>query len=530
MHIPQFLPTLPLPRLLVSIWLGLLILASSGFCQPALSQQAETSQQAAAFPEGPLGKVGERWFAAMEANDPEKIRIMLEQECTQLLIEDMESLVERLHAPERESFQLHSAGEDDETVWFIVESDGDWIRYWLNTAGEEHRVVSFGARFLSGPPPSPTPPTPRAPSAGIFMRDLDDYLNAAVAADEFSGVVYVARDGRCLYAKAFGEASKRYQVPNTLETRFNLGSCQKFLTALAVLRLVDDGLVDMDKTVGDYLPHYANKTVRDEVTIRHLLAHRSGLGTHFTSEFEYARRDLYRDFKDYVPLFVADDPEFKPGSDFQYSNVGYFILGMIIEEVSGVPYHEFVDKMVHGPAGMTDSGPFDLDGTEPRIATGYYRELKNERQNKHWRSNVNRVSTRGTPAGGTYATALDLARLWDSYMRGEIISPERRAEMAEPVSQIPGSSASYGWGLTIRSISEDRVSIGHTGGYVGVNAVMRVYPSETGYDTVIVLSNYEGSASAAAWAIESMLPPRDPPQAADESHQVDVDPIETTGK
>ena len=449
-----------------------------------------------------LGGAVEAWYAAFRSQNGEDIRAMVEAHYQEELRTDLDAVVDRLLAASgaRSSTPLADAGFDATQTWLLLGQGEDWVRFWFAPSDDDpSRFGSLGAQLMAAPP---APRLARSDTVDEFRINLDQHLKNLTDADDFSGTVYVARDGIPLFIGSFGYASRRYQTPNTSETRFNLGSTQKTLTALAVLRLVEDGHLELDATVGKYLPDYPNAIVREQVTIAHLLGHRSGLGTHFTEDFQESRRDRFRDFKDYFPLFESQNPAFEPGADFRYSNAGYFILGMIVESVTDEPFHDFLRRAVHAPAGIRGGGPLASDGDEQGVATGYYKE------DDDWRSNMYYVTPVGTPAGGTYFNVFELAGLVDAWAADRIVGAPTREEMWRRWSDVPGSSAGYGLGTTIRELDDGRVSVGHSGGYVGVSSVLRVYPTEHGYDTVIVLSNLDGAAPSVARAIEDMLPLR----------------------
>ncbi|MCG8463159.1 MAG: serine hydrolase [Holophagales bacterium] len=475
---------------------------------------AGESVDGVAVPATPAGKAARAWLAAVRTGDSAVLRDLVERWYSLDLVKNggIEGHVEMLLQIGRDQAgaRLVSIETDDSTATFVVGHEETWIRHSLklDRAGGS-RIVSIGARLLSGPPRDLPE---RASSREDFVEQLSKHIADLVAEDEISGAALVARDGHPIFVEAFGWASKRYGVANGVDTKLNLGSIQKLMTAIAVLRLVSNDLLDLDDLVGEHLPDFPNQAIRDSVQIRHLLAHRGGLGTHFTEEYAEKRRDLYRSFKDYFPLFQEDPLRFEPGRDFAYSNAGYLLLGSIIEAVTGLSYEAYMEQAVYRRAGMEHTGAFDVDTHEPDLATGYYRDTIDtpEGPKRLWLSNAAIVSTRGTPAGGTYSTVGDLSRLVDAFLAGRLVPTEMRELMLTPRSSIPVSNASYGLGVMIRNRESGGVSWGHSGGYVGVNADLRVLPHSDGYDTIIVLANYQGAASRLAREIEAMLPPRQP--------------------
>jgi len=133
-----------------------------------------------------------------------------------------------------------------------------------------------------------------------LARELDASLTELAAKDEFSGAVLIARNGKTLFSKAYGLASREHQIPNQIDTRFSLGSMNKMFTAVAIAQLAEQGKLAFDDTVGSHLPDYPNEAVREKVQIRHLLSHTSGMGSHFNRAFMEASKMTYRDIDDYI--------------------------------------------------------------------------------------------------------------------------------------------------------------------------------------------------------------------------------------
>jgi Beta-lactamase len=153
-------------------------------------------------------------------------------------------------------------------------------------------------------------------------RKIDDYLDRAVAAYEFSGAVLVTRDGTVLYRKAFGLASRSFGKPNEVDTKFNLGSMNKMFTAVAISQLAQHGKLAFSDTVGKHLPAWPNARVRDEVTLHQLLTHTSGMGSYFNDTYQHAAEEQFRKVSDYRPLYADEALQFEPGSRWSYSNSG----------------------------------------------------------------------------------------------------------------------------------------------------------------------------------------------------------------
>lgn len=287
------------------------------------------------------------------------------------------------------------------------------------------------------------------------MSALAAELDRIAAEIAFSGVVSVDRAERVELVKAYGLAHRGFAIPNEADTRFAIASGTKGLTALTVVSLIVEGLLDMTTTaravLGSDLP-----LVGDDVTVEHLLAHRSGIG-------DYLDEDTDVDVDDYlmpVPvhelattdqyLAVLDGhpTKFAAGDRFSYSNGGYVVLALVAERASGVPFHELVVRRVCQPAGMHDTEFLRSDELPGRTALGYL-EVDGS-----WRTNVFHLPVRGSGDGGIYTTVADVSMLWTALFAGRIVSAEWVAEMVRPRSEVPAQSKRYGLGFWLDASSE----------------------------------------------------------------------------
>lgn len=323
-----------------------------------------------------------------------------------------------------------------------------------------------------------------------LARQLEVFCDQLAAADQFSGVVLVARDGTPILQKAYGLACRGYAVPNRIDTKFNLGSMNKMFTAVAIGQLLDQGRLALDDVVGKQLPDYPNKDVAAKVTLHQLLTHTSGLGDYFNDKFTESNRNRYRAVKDYFPLFASEPPAFEPGQRFRYSNAGFIVLGAVIEHVSGQDYFNYVRDHVCTPAGITDTDCFEMDRDTPNTALGYTR-MGPEGVAGPLRTNVFLHVFRGGPAGGGFSTAPDLLR-FDRALRGhKLLKPETTALFLEGKVAI-GPGGKYAYGFQDLTHNGHRV-VGHGGGFAGLSDQFDMY-MDLGY-TVIVLGNTDPPAA-----------------------------------
>ena len=329
------------------------------------------------------------------------------------------------------------------------------------------------------------------------MQPLPQAVDAIAEKTGFAGVVSVDRHGAVELATAYGLAHRAYRIPNTVDTRFAIASGSKGLTALAVVSLVADGVLDLSTTarsvLGEDLP-----LIDDRVTIEHLLAHRSGIG-------DYLDEEAGGDITDHVLtvpvhelatteqfLAVLDGhpTKFAPGERFSYSNSGYVVLALIAERASGRPFHDLVHERVCGPAGMADTGFFRSDELPDRTAVGY---LPIDGVS---RTNVFHLPVRGNGDGGIYATAADVSMFWRSLFAGRIVSAAWVAEMVRPRSDVPAESRRYGLGFWLHRSTDVVMLEGYDAGV----SFRSVHDPGSGL-THTVLSNSSGGA----WPVTRLL-------------------------
>jgi len=317
------------------------------------------------------------------------------------------------------------------------------------------------------------------------LKQLGAYLEKLAAADLFSGVVLVARDAKSTFQKAYGLASRAYNVPNKIDTKFNVASINKMFTGVVVAQLAENGRLSFDDPVGKHLPDYPNKDVAEKVTLHHLLTHTSGLGDCLDNLRYLPVREKTRRVRDYFPLFEKDPLTFEPGARYEYSNVGYILLGAVIEKVSGQDYFAYMSERVFEPAGMADTGFYELDQDTPGIATGYEPKLVGNQLTML--NNTHRLPMKGCPAGLGYSTAPDLLR-FDQALRAHKLLSRKSTEtlLAGKVKLGPEAAAKYAYGFFDEPVHGRRI-VHHGGGFAGIDTQLDMYLDQ-GY-TVVVLTN-----------------------------------------
>lgn len=175
-----------------------------------------------------------------------------------------------------------------------------------------------------------------------ITRDLGAETERLVAEDRFSRAVLLSRNGRTLFERAYGLADRSRNVPNNVDTKFNMASVTKVFTAVAILQLAEQGKLSLDATLSQALPDYPNAAARN-ITIHQLLEHKSGLGDFFGEKYT-SNPSRYQTLRDYVPLFADKPLLFSPGTKVAYSNAGFIVLGLVIEHLSGISYYDYVGR------------------------------------------------------------------------------------------------------------------------------------------------------------------------------------------
>ena len=244
-------------------------------------------------------------------------------------------------------FELRKVEESAPTkLTVLVQERGSdqFGRLTLETdAADPHLINKLDIRAIPRPVEFVLPHLDESELIAALRKKLDE----DAAAGTFAGAVLVAKNGKPVFAEAYGLADREHKTPDTLKTRFRIGSMNKMFTAVSTLQLVQAGKLGLDDPLGKYLTDYPNKDVASKVTIHELLTHTGGTGDIFGPEFDKHRLEL-RTLQDYVKLYGARAPEFDPGSRWAYSNYGFILLGVIIEKVSGQSYYEYVREHSRG--------------------------------------------------------------------------------------------------------------------------------------------------------------------------------------
>ncbi len=254
----------------------------------------------------------------------------------------------------------------------------------------------------------------------------------------FNGSALVAENGKVTYKGAFGMANMEWGIPNAPDTKFRLGSITKQFTAVLVLQFVEQGKIKLDGKVSEYLPEY-RKDIGDKVTVHHLLTHTSGIPS-YTSQpgfFENVSRNPYK-VGDFVKKHASGDLEFEPGSKFSYNNSGYFLLGAIIEKVTGKTYEQALKDNIFDPVGMKNTG-YDHHNTLLQKRAAGYSKTSDSYNNAAYLD-----MSLPYAAGSLYSTVEDLF-LWDQALyTDKLLTAQSKELMYKPFLD----DYAYGWAIS----------------------------------------------------------------------------------
>ena len=352
---------------------------------------------------------------------------------------------------------------------------------------EPHAIKGIELRAIPRPAEFSIPRMTEAEALKAFQV----YLDRAAAAGRFSGAALVAKNGKPVFTAVYGIADREKKIPNTLNTKFRIGSMNKMFTATAVLQLVQAGKINLSDPLGKYLPDYPNKDLAAKVTVHHLLTHTGGTGDFFGPEFDKHRLEL-RTLQDYVKLYGERGLAFDPGSRWEYSNYGFLLLGLVVEKASGQNYYEYVRDHIFKPAGMTSTDSLPEDQTVADRSVGYTKM----NGAKEWGPNVDTLPYRGTSAGGGYSTVEDLLAFANALESHKLLDAKYLDLLTTGKVETQGGGSKYGYGFG-DEISADGVRcFGHGGGAPGMNGDLKVCP-QTGY-VIAVLANLDPQAAGHA--------------------------------
>lgn len=316
---------------------------------------------------------------------------------------------------------------------------------------------------------------------------IDDFVQAQMQRLHCPGLALaVLREGQSPFTNGYGLANVELSAPVTTETVFEVASITKSFTATAVMMLVEEGKIDLDQKVTRYLPDLP--TAWSEVTVWHLLTHTSGIKSYtWLPDFDVAWQ------KDEIIPRVSGSPlEFLPGDRYAYNNTGFFLLGLLIEKLTGKTVGEFKEERIFAPLQMTTTRPNDVRMVVRNRASGY---IWNDGE---LRNSCYRSPTWGNGAGWTLSTISDLVK-WDEALYTERLLKRSSLEhMWTPATLNGGEAIEYGLGWSVKDLGGERV-VGHGGGTSGFATFIARFITDR--FTAIVLMNCGSGDSVPAYEV-----------------------------
>ena len=341
--------------------------------------------------------------------------------------------------------------------------------YRIVGLGEQNRKVAAGAA-----------PAGRIPSDRALAVESERLVSLIAKADQFSGMALLAKDGRVLFQRAYGLADRAAGIPNRVTTRFEVASVTKVFTAVAVARLAEAGQLSYQDTLSKFLPGFPTPAASRQIQLKHLLTHTAGLDDFVGRDTTERRSHLFRTVGQLMKFAEVDSLLFAPGTDWNYSNLGYITLGRIIELVSHQDYFEYLARQVFAPAGMSHTDFPELDRVPLGLARGYEPEYTAGGAKKYRERFGEGV--RGGPHGGAYSTAEDLLRFVTALQGGRLVKAETLAILTSAKPDL--KSPEWGYGFQVDPMAG---TFGHTGGVPGGSSSVDIFGT-SGY-VLILLAN-----------------------------------------
>ncbi|MCC5942594.1 MAG: beta-lactamase family protein [Balneolaceae bacterium] len=327
-------------------------------------------------------------------------------------------------------------------------------------------------------------------------KELDSIVREFYEDGRFNGVVLLARGDSIIYSGAYGNANFEWNIPHTTNSKFRIASITKTFTATLVLKLIEEGRISFDNVITDYLTDYPPET-GSRITIEHLLVQSSGIPDYISLPgFLETEAYLQHDVNRFPECFKHLDLKFEPGSDWDYGNSEYYLLGLIIEKVTGMSYPDAMQTYILDPLKLDQTGFITPGAVIPGFSGGYI-------------MNSGEIETAPTihpsvcySAGMMYSSANDLHRFIKALYRDNLILGEDVLK-----TMTTQRMADYGYGVFVgyQVINGSRhTTYLHMGELHGYTAQVSYFP-ENGY-SVIILDNTQQCASRLYFAIMDTLP------------------------
>lgn len=317
---------------------------------------------------------------------------------------------------------------------------------------------------------------------------LDAYAQAEFTVKEFNGTVLVMQKGNVIYQKEFGMADREWNIPNTINTKFRIGSVTKQFAAACILLLLDEGKLSVDDLLSKYIPDYPKG---DSITIHMLLNHTSGIKNYTDLGEFWPKASLPLSTTEMIALFKNKPLDFSPGTSWNYSNSGYFLLGVIVEKISGKTFSTYLLENIIQKLNLKNTNMDRLDSVLAFRAKGYSKNSKGV-----W-AHANYISMEiPYSAGAMFSTVEDLYLWTKALHNNQVLSAATTQKMLTPYKN------NYGYGIVIDSLKTHKL-VSHTGGIPGFSSYLSYFPDDD--LCIAVISNNESNAGNFGTALAKIM-------------------------
>jgi CubicO group peptidase (beta-lactamase class C family) len=299
---------------------------------------------------------------------------------------------------------------------------------------------------------------------------LDSILTKEFKPNEPGCAVLVSRKDQIVYRKAFGIADLELNIPIQPEMVFEIASNTKQFTAVAIMQLVEQGKIKLQDSIEKYIPDYPPQGYG--ITIEHLLTNTSGIKDF--GVMEQLNPTIWRvDHKpvDFIEFFKNEKMDFAPGTQYNYSNSGFFLLGFIIEEISGMTYEQYLEKNIFEPAGMTNSGFNSYNKIVINRVKGYSKGESGFENGEYVSPTI------FYSAGGLLSTVDDFYKYYGALNSYKLITKESINKIRTSFKLVDGKETGYGYGIQVRELDGYK-TIAHAGGGVGFYTMHWYFPEK----------------------------------------------------
>ena len=321
-----------------------------------------------------------------------------------------------------------------------------------------------------------------------YPKLLDEYAQAEFKIKDFNGTMLVMQKGKVMYKKAFGMADREWNIPNTVDTKFRIGSVTKQFTAACILQLAEQGKLSLDDKLTQYIPDYPKG---DSITIHMLLNHTSGIANYTDLPEFWPTAILPLSTDSMIALFKNKPLDFSPGTKWNYSNSGFFLLGVIVEKASGKTFTDYLQEHIIKKLALKNTLMDNLDSVLSFRAKGY------GKNNAGVWQHAMQISMEGPYSAGAMVSTVDDLYYWTKALHSnKVLSAASTQKMLTPYKE------NYGYGIGIDSLKNHK-RVSHSGGIPGFLSYLGYFPDDD--LCVVIISNNGSNSSRLGIALESIM-------------------------